>query len=33
LAAAVLGADVVKNEITAHGIAVLTFEPDAKNYY
>jgi predicted CoA-substrate-specific enzyme activase len=30
LGAAVLGADVVKNEITAHGIAVLTFEPDAK---
>ena len=30
LAAAVLGADVVKNEITAHGIAVLTFEPDVR---
>lgn len=30
LAAAVIGADVVKNEITAHGIAVLTFEPEAK---
>ncbi|NLO81481.1 MAG: 2-hydroxyglutaryl-CoA dehydratase [Clostridiales bacterium] len=30
LAAAVLGADVVKNEITAHGVAVLAFEPDAR---
>jgi len=30
LAAVIAGADVVKNEITAHGIAVLTFEPDAR---
>jgi len=30
LAAVVVGADVVKNEITAHGIAALTFVPDAR---
>lgn len=30
LAAVVVGADVVKNEITAHGIATLTFVPDAR---
>jgi predicted CoA-substrate-specific enzyme activase len=30
LAAAVTGADVVKNEITAHGVASATFDPDIK---
>lgn len=30
LAAVLIGADVVKNEITAHGIAALTFLPDTK---
>ena len=30
LAAAIVGADAVKNEITAHGMAVRTFIPDAR---
>ncbi|MFS8541982.1 MAG: 2-hydroxyglutaryl-CoA dehydratase, partial [Tissierellales bacterium] len=30
LAAAMVGADVVKNEITAHGVAALTFVPGAR---
>ncbi len=30
LAGAITGADVIKNEITAHGIATLTFLPDTK---
>lgn len=30
LAAAVAGADVVKNEITAHGVAAATFDPEIK---
>jgi len=30
LANAIVGADAVKNEITAHGMAVLTFIPDAR---
>ena len=30
LAAVMVGADVVKNEITAHGVAVLTFFPDVR---
>ena len=30
LAAAMVGADVVKNEITAHGMAVLQYIPDAQ---
>ncbi len=30
LAAAVAGADVVKNEITAHGVASATFDPDIR---
>lgn len=30
LAAAVTGADVVKNEITAHGVASATFDPDIR---
>ena len=30
LAAVMVGADVIKNEITAHGVAVLTFYPDVR---
>lgn len=30
LAAAVTGADIVKNEITAHGVAAATFDPEIK---
>ena len=30
LAAAMIGADVVKNEITAHGVAALTYVPNAR---